>query len=100
MNSNMFKVFLAIVFYILFIWITVDFLYLSKPPKPKVSWNSMIIPTAIGSNCWKGSFRGTCVNYVYETGWEMGLSMGTVIVEPNAAITIDFNKKQNHVKDY
>ncbi|KAB7671993.1 hypothetical protein [Bacillus sp. B1-b2] len=33
------------------------------------------------------------MDYVYESGWEIGLSMGTVIVEPNAAITIDFNKK-------
>ncbi|HWJ77593.1 MAG TPA: hypothetical protein VNR61_05920 [Niallia sp.] len=88
----MFLVFVVLIFAIIIVWLLVDSLYFAKPPKPLVVCDGKLIPTTIGSNCWKGSLRGTCVDYVYESAWEMGLASGSVFVEPNSSISIEFNK--------
>ena len=80
-------------FIFVFIWLIMDTMYFSKPPKPEVLWDNDRIPTTIGSNCWQGSMKGSCVDYVYGSPWDMGLSKGTVTVKPNSIITIAFNKK-------
>ena len=89
----MFIVSLVFIFLIVIVWLLVDSLYLAKPPKPAVIWKNKEIPTIIGSNCWKGSLRGTCVDYVYDSDYDMGLRKGSIKVEPNSTITIAFNKK-------
>jgi len=65
-------------FIFVFIWLLMDTMYFSKPPKPEVSWKNNRIPTTIGSNCWQGSLKGSCVDYVYASPWDMGLRNGSV----------------------
>ncbi|MCM2980027.1 MULTISPECIES: hypothetical protein [Niallia] len=90
---HMFMVVTIIAFIFACIWVLMDTIYFSKPPKPEVLWKNNRIPTTIGSNCWQGSLKGSCVDYVYASPWDMGLQNGSVKVEPNSTITIDFNKK-------
>lgn len=71
-----------------------------KPPSPHLEASGKEIPVTEGFYCWKGVLSNQCVDYVYESAWQQGMTYKPVVVSENSEIQLKFRKKplENTIK--